>query len=115
MSEKQALPLPNFRDGRDELVTIVKRNHDQVILLPRPTESPNDPLNWPMRRKVTIMLSLNLAVFSGFCGPLAGQLNLYQQAKLYHKTTVEITYAVGALPHSTVSCWASGSLQFVYA
>lgn len=62
-----------------------------VLQLPRLTDSPGDPLNWTMRRKATIVLVLWLAAFSGFCSPLAGQLNLIQQAKLYHKTAVEMT------------------------
>jgi MFS family permease len=35
---------------------------------------------------------LFLSLFVGFAAPFCGQLNLLQQAALYHKTTVQITY-----------------------
>lgn len=37
-------------------------------------------------------MTLFLAMFVGFSAPFCGQLNIIQQSKLYHKTTVEITY-----------------------
>lgn len=42
------------------------------------------------------MLTLFLALFVGFSAPFCGQLNILQQAKLYHKTTVQITYSNSA-------------------
>lgn len=48
--------------------------------------------NWPLSKKITILLVLFLAMFVGFSAPFCGQLNLNQQAALYHKTTVQITY-----------------------
>ncbi|KAL3457570.1 major facilitator superfamily domain-containing protein [Aspergillus heterothallicus] len=32
---------------------LIKHSHDEVVLLPRPTTSPDDPLNWKWRRKYT--------------------------------------------------------------
>lgn len=37
---------------------------------------------------------LSVALFAGYAAPFCGQLNLMQQAKLYNKTTVQITYFV---------------------
>ena len=38
-------------------------------------------------------------MFAGYAAPFCGQLNLTQQAELYHKTVVEITYFVRTLLH----------------
>lgn len=45
-----------------------------------------------MRRKTKVVAVLFLALFAGFSAPFCGQLNIQQQATLYHKTTVQITY-----------------------
>jgi hypothetical protein len=50
--------------------------------------------NWPFAKKARIVAVLFLAMFVGFSAPFCGQLNLNQQAALYHKTVVQITYFV---------------------
>ncbi|PYH88605.1 polyamine transporter [Aspergillus ellipticus CBS 707.79] len=67
-----------------------------VILVPAPSDSPLDPLNWPRRRKNRILTVLCLAAFAGAIAPLSGQLNLAPQAKLYGKTSVQESYANSA-------------------
>ncbi|KIN08786.1 hypothetical protein OIDMADRAFT_175505 [Oidiodendron maius Zn] len=63
-----------------------------VVLIPKPSDDPRDPLNWPFRKKCATVAVLSLALFAGYAAPFCGQLNLVQQAALYHKTTVQITY-----------------------
>jgi hypothetical protein len=48
-----------------------------------------------MIKKVRITGVLCLAVFSGFVAPLAGQLNVVSQSKLYVVSTTQIAYQVG--------------------
>ncbi|KAB5550010.1 major facilitator superfamily domain-containing protein [Coniochaeta sp. 2T2.1] len=69
-----------------------KTSDGGIILIPQPSSDPRDPLNWSMKKKATIVGTLFLAMFVGFSAPFCGQLNIQQQAKLYHKTTVQITY-----------------------
>jgi hypothetical protein len=71
-----------------------EKAQDRIVLIPQPLEDPRDPLNWPFRKKCIIIATLSIAVFAGYAAPFCGQLNLTQQAKLYHKTVVEITYFV---------------------
>lgn len=66
----------------------------KVLLIPTPTDDPRDPLNWPLSRKFLVCFALCFALFAGFSAPFNGQIQLVQQAKLYGKTTVEITYFV---------------------
>ncbi|KAK3324955.1 major facilitator superfamily domain-containing protein [Apodospora peruviana] len=63
-----------------------------IILIPQPSSNAQDPLNWPMSKKATIVATLFLAMFVGFSAPFCGQLNINQQAALYNKTPVQITY-----------------------
>ncbi|KAH8687617.1 major facilitator superfamily domain-containing protein [Tricladium varicosporioides] len=75
---------------RDE--KIQEKVQDGIVLIPRPLDDPRDPLNWPFRKKCTITAVLCLALFAGYAAPFCGQLNLIQQSKLYHKTTIQISY-----------------------
>jgi hypothetical protein len=85
-SSEDGPPSPDFEKIRDG-----------VVLIPRPLDDPRDPLNWPFRKKCIIIATLSIAMFAGYAAPFCGQLNLAQQAKLYHKTEVEITYFVRIL------------------
>ncbi|OJJ47980.1 hypothetical protein ASPZODRAFT_115343 [Penicilliopsis zonata CBS 506.65] len=67
-----------------------------VVLIPHPSNDPRDPLNWSSQKKYLLLSVLCLASFSGAVAPLAGQLNLAQQMKLYGKTQVEEAYANSA-------------------
>lgn len=69
----------------------------QPLLVPRPSDDPRDPLNWRLFRKMLVTSALLLALFTGMCAPVNGQIQIAQQAKLYGKTTVEITYFVSNL------------------
>jgi hypothetical protein len=71
-----------------------------VLLIPHPLNDPRDPLNWPFRKKCIMVATLIVAMFAGYSAPFCGQLNLNQQAKLYHKTVVEITYFVSGPEYS---------------
>jgi len=71
-----------------------------VTLIPRPSDDPRDPLNWPMSKKVGLTGVLCLAVFAGFTAPLAGQLNVKSQSVLYKQSTTHIAWQVSHLAHS---------------
>jgi MFS family permease len=47
-----------------------------------------------MSKKAGVVAVLCFAVFCGFVAPLAGQLNVTPQSKLYHTTTVHIAWQV---------------------
>ncbi len=73
-------------------------DNGSMILVPQPSDDPRDPLNWTMSKKIGITLTLGLALFLGFCAPFNGQVQIAQQALLYNKSTVEITYFVSLRP-----------------
>ena len=88
------LSRPSFRDeasaGKD-----LRRTASGVVLVPQPTDSPADPLNWPMWKKVLNLSIVSLAAFIGITQALANQSGFFAQAKVYHKTPVQISYSVG--------------------
>lgn len=67
---------------------------DAIVLIPQPSDDSRDPLNWPFKKKLTIGLTLWFALFMSYSAPFNGQIQIAQQAALYHKTVVEITYFV---------------------
>lgn len=76
----------------------LEKPSEGIILIPQPSSDPRDPLNWPFRKKVFTIAILSLAMFAGYAAPFCGQLNLTQQAALYSKTVVQITYFVSIFP-----------------
>jgi hypothetical protein len=96
-----------------------------IALVPQPSDDPDDPLvctllhgfshslhvcisfeaktppqNWPQRKKYTILAILCLSAFSGMASPLANQLGLVAQSKLYGRPIVEISYSVSSVQQS---------------
>ncbi|MCJ1319887.1 hypothetical protein MMC15_005223 [Xylographa vitiligo] len=80
-----------------------------ITLIPRPSDDPQDPLNWPQSRKYTVLAILCLSAFSGLASSLANQLGFEAQAKLYDKSLVEISYSIA----SAVAGIAFGPLLLV--
>lgn len=78
----------------DTKLSEAKTTANGVVLVPQPTDDPRDPLNWPQRKKYFILAILCLAGFASNVSALANQLALGAQAKVYHKTLVETSYAV---------------------
>ncbi|EGO25031.1 hypothetical protein SERLADRAFT_438636 [Serpula lacrymans var. lacrymans S7.9] len=57
----------------DHPESALKRSKDGIILVPQPSSSPNDPLNWPFWRKCMLMLTLTYgAGVVGAFGPIIG-------------------------------------------
>ncbi|KAF2477082.1 uncharacterized protein BDR25DRAFT_348974 [Lindgomyces ingoldianus] len=61
----------------------------RVLLIPQPGDDSRDPLNWPFAKKGRILAVGCIASFSALAAPLADQINLVQQSKIYHKKPSE--------------------------
>ncbi|KAJ4387921.1 hypothetical protein N0V93_008524 [Gnomoniopsis smithogilvyi] len=72
MSNGPDLP-EEYRDIPHDFFRYGTGKYSDIILLPQPSDSPNDPLNWPQVRKevILLILSLNAAVVGAF-GPMLG-------------------------------------------
>ncbi|MCJ1459192.1 hypothetical protein MMC28_009569 [Mycoblastus sanguinarius] len=84
-------------------------DNEGVVLVPRPTSDPLDPLNWHQCKKYLILAIVCLAAFAGIASSLANQLAFEVQGKLYRKSLVEMSYSSSA----AVAGIAFGPLFFV--
>ncbi|KAH8201056.1 hypothetical protein TruAng_004752 [Truncatella angustata] len=77
-----------------------------IFLVPKPSGDPQDPLNWTLKRKLTISFTLWFALFMSYSSAFNGQIQIAQQATLYHKAVVEITYFNSATSGGLAAgCW----------
>lgn len=70
MNDQDDLP-PEYSHIPRELLKHGKGRYKDVILVPQPSDSPNDPLNWPQWKKESILLIVGLsAAVVGAYGPM---------------------------------------------
>ncbi|OQV05138.1 hypothetical protein CLAIMM_09924 [Cladophialophora immunda] len=88
MSDQDDLPA-EYSEIPRELLKHGKGRFSNIILIPQPSDSPNDPLNWPQWKKEMILLivSLSAAVVGAF-GPMLSPGFVEISAQLH--ITVEI-------------------------
>ncbi|KAF8864891.1 MFS general substrate transporter [Acephala macrosclerotiorum] len=88
----------------DEAARGVAIDQDRDTFLPRPSDDPNDPLNWPMYLKVTILLqvcvlaaigTLNTAIINPAYGPLAKEFHITKVRASYQTTVVIALNGIG--------------------
>jgi hypothetical protein len=65
MSDQDDLPPEYAEIPRDQLKH-GKGRFSNIILIPQPSDSPNDPLNWPQWKKEMILLIVSLSA-AGKC------------------------------------------------
>ena len=65
-----------------------------VILIPKPSSDPHDPLNWPLSKKLLTLGIVSFASCINLGQSLANQAGLVPQAALYHVSPVEVSYSV---------------------
>lgn len=83
----------NIRADADHL----KRTKDGTVLIPQPSDSPNDPLNWPFWRKFMLMLTITYgAGVVGAFGPIIGA-GLVQVAQSLDTSVSQLSKITGDL------------------
>ena len=61
---------------------IIKTAADgKTVLIPQPSEDPQDPLNWPAWKKTVILYIVSLTAFTGDYGSAIGGITLLPQAQ----------------------------------
>ncbi|KAH8898683.1 MFS general substrate transporter [Thozetella sp. PMI_491] len=100
--------LKEAKGDAQPLPTDTESDSETILRIPAPSSDPRDPLNWPFRKKCLLTGALTIAVFYSYTIPFNGQIQLIQQAALYHKNTVEITYFNSAAVAGTIlGPWAA--------
>ncbi|KAK4554739.1 hypothetical protein LTR86_008241 [Recurvomyces mirabilis] len=81
--------LHRTRSGHDT-------NSDTIVLIPQPTQSPLDPLNWPVWRKYAVLLTMSLFAFLASFGSaaIAPALPLLQYQILPPRPLAELAHLV---------------------
>ncbi|KAF3483514.1 uncharacterized protein GIQ15_02838 [Arthroderma uncinatum] len=64
-----------------------------TILVPQPSDSPDDPLNWSPSRKWIILLVISFAAFLPDYGSAVGAVTLLPQAEIWHMTPDEVNHS----------------------
>ncbi|CCC07192.1 unnamed protein product [Sordaria macrospora k-hell] len=79
-----------------------------IVLVPRPTDDPNDPLNWPLWRRdlITLVLSIT-SVFATALGPILAADTVLLVSTLENVTFVKASLLTG---HFLLGCGASAFL-----
>jgi hypothetical protein len=65
-----------------------------IILQPQPTDSVNDPLNWPLKRKMTIIFTL---IVTGVA--VGGMMAMLGTAGRLIAERFHVSYPVSRIPH----------------
>jgi len=88
MSDQDDLPA-EYAEVPRELLKHGKGRFSNIILVPQPSDSPNDPLNWPQWKKEMILLIVGLsAAVVGAFGPMLSPGFVEVSAQLH--ITVEV-------------------------
>lgn len=71
-----------------------KTTPNGVILIPKPSSDPQDPLNWPLSKKLLTLGIVSFASCIGLAQQLANQAGFVPQAILYHVSPIKVSYSV---------------------
>ena len=71
-----------------------RRSSKGVILVPQPSNDPQDPLNWSITKKIITLAIVTLATFVRISQATVVAAGVTVQGKLYGKTTVQMAWAV---------------------
>ncbi|KAK4561386.1 hypothetical protein LTR86_004703 [Recurvomyces mirabilis] len=66
----------------------------RTVLVPQPTDDPNDPLNWSWRKKHSVLLALAIISFIPDFGTAMGSVTQIPQAKQWHKPVNTIAESI---------------------
>ncbi|RMZ10337.1 hypothetical protein D0860_03863 [Hortaea werneckii] len=80
-------------------VSLKTAKDGHTILVPQPSENPNDPLNWPWWKKHAILLTISFVSFLPDFGTAMGSVTQIPQAKAWHmsKATIQESVAINTM------------------
>ncbi|GLI77767.1 hypothetical protein PoHVEF18_006061 [Penicillium ochrochloron] len=97
----------DVRTETDSMAT--KTNDDGIVLVPQPSDDPEDPLNWPMFKKLSVFSAVCLAGFAAQMSPNSNQLTFMEQVPAYHSTPAALLNSVAA----GLAGWVAGPFFFI--
>lgn len=94
MDDPKEKPIVEYHEESTRSEAQSSKSRDGVVLIPRPSDDPRDPLNWPQQKKYLTLFIFSLSAFGGTASSLVNQLGFKVQAELYEKSLVEMSYSV---------------------
>jgi hypothetical protein len=85
--ELYALPVSDRSNSRSFLT------RSKTVLVPQPSDDPNDPLNWSPFKKHAILITVALAAFLGDFGSAAGVACINVQGAEWGLSPNHVNYA----------------------
>jgi len=77
-----------------------RHGRDHITLVPRPTDDPNDPLNWSQSKKYITLAIVSWASFVSIVSAICFSSDFAIHGKTYGKTLTEMSYTVSVVSHS---------------
>ncbi|RAO65755.1 uncharacterized protein BHQ10_001767 [Talaromyces amestolkiae] len=108
-SEEMKTTLAVTTANADSPKMVKDKQGRDVVLIPQPTDDPEDPLNWPIRKKIIIFASVCLAAFAAQMSPNSNMLTFMSQVPVYNKTPNDLLYSVSA----GLAGWVAGPFFFI--
>lgn len=72
---------------------VLKKSQSGVLLIPQPTEDPEDPLNWPRWKKTLILIVIAVNACTADYSAATGGSALLPQAEEWHISPDEVNHA----------------------
>lgn len=72
---------------------VLKKDSTGRVLIPQPSDDPNDPLNWPVWRKRLVLVMLAIASFTCDYSAATGASALLAQAAQWHISPNEVNHS----------------------
>jgi len=106
MDVEKSQPYETTTASSDATPSEVKRSKTGVKLEPQPSNDPHDPLNWPMRRKTTILGVICLSAFAGVAQGGVNVSGVVVQSFTYHVSVGAMVDSVRAnSSHENSAIW----------
>ncbi|KAK1808613.1 hypothetical protein LTR12_017022 [Friedmanniomyces endolithicus] len=102
-------PIQSTGVSLEPSTKVDRKKIGDVVLIPQPSDSPDDPLNWPLRKKCLIFASVALAAFTAQMSPNSNQLTFTVQEESYGITTPQMLNSVAA----GLAGWVAGPFFIV--
>ncbi|KAL9623395.1 MAG: hypothetical protein Q9160_002288 [Pyrenula sp. 1 TL-2023] len=90
-SEREGYVLEADAVGDAAGLKVAKDGH--TILIPQPSDSPKDPLNWSSFKKHLVLMIVSFAAFLPDYGSATGAVTLLPQAEEWHMTPDEVNHS----------------------
>lgn len=81
----------------------LKKSKDGVVLIPQPTDDPEDPLNWSRLKKAAILLVIGLSAATSDYSAATGASALLPQAEYWRISPNEINHATAGMVAHTLA------------